>query len=63
MYYVMPSLSPEKQVAGNYILTTELPPTGGQAGPIFAVLLQAGKDLSLQARLSLLTGSLRGWFF
>ena len=29
--------------------TLELPPTGGQTGPIFAVLPQAGKDLSLQA--------------
>ena len=36
--------------------TLELPPTGGQAGPIIAVLLQAGEDLSLQADLALVTG-------
>ena len=31
--------------------TLELPPTGDEAGLIFAVLPQAGKDLSLQASL------------
>ena len=32
----------------------ELPPTGGQAGPIFAVLLHEGKGLSLQASFPLI---------
>ena len=38
--------------------TLELPPTGGQPGPIFAVLPQAAKDLFLQAGFSLVTGCL-----
>ena len=38
--------------------TLELPPTRGQAGPIFAVLPQAGKDLSLQESLPLVTSYL-----
>ena len=34
--------------------------TEGQAGPIFTVIPQAGKDLSLQASFSLMTGCLSG---
>ena len=42
-------------------LTLELSHTGSQAGPIFAVVPQAGKDLSLQAGFSLMTDGLRGF--
>ena len=37
-------------------------PTGGQAGPIFAVLLQLGKGLSLQASFPSVIGCLSGVF-
>ena len=36
--------------------TLELPPTGGQASPIFAVLPQADEDLYLQTGLPLIIG-------
>ena len=35
--------------------TLELPTSGGQTGPIFTILQQAGKDLYLQAGLTSLT--------
>ena len=38
--------------------TGELPPTRGQAGPIFAVLLQAGEDLYFQTSFPSVTGCL-----
>ena len=40
--------------------TLELHPTGGQPGPIFAVLPQAGQDLSLQTNFPSLIGCLSG---
>ena len=42
--------------------TLELPATGGHPGPIFAVLLKAGEDLSLQASFPSVTGCLSGFF-
>ena len=42
--------------------TLGFPFMGHQDGPIFGVLPQAGKDLSLQAGFSLMADGLRGFF-